>query len=714
MKLQNLNFFEKHVEKLAVGLGGAVLLIVGGYYVLGSPFGAEIGGRQATSPSEIEEPIQEAARQLQSRLEADTPFIGTAGEGDNPWQVPDYEQHFVDAQQNTEQSESDLALTFGPSGLQQDMLPPLPEQPYEVPRPPLATNLQAYNDYAQLPEEVVQSLPERVRSRFGDGPPYDLHYVSVSGEFDLQGWLAAFENVPEDRRIPEAWRLPFISAVYLQRQTQNPDTGAWEDTTRIGPLPVQIAYLPDSEREWTPEEARNAKRHIIQRQTDIRRPLFYNLKNRSWRPPSAMEEGAGNFVPTPDNLDQAQRQLRNLRQVENLLDQVDTMLDRRALPEAQLSRLERRWIQTWQRYLETDDVFDGVPQMPQIPVVDEDEDTQRRVEQQRRDDPRVGRRPGQDRRGQQGRRQQPPQGGRDEPQVGEATGPGPSQILSELEGEGTDARRRFAAPGQRGRGADGEEDGIEWQLSDPDNPESIRVWAHDTSAEPGRTYRYRLVVAVLNPLFQRRAVPPEQREANYDKIALAPRPSPTEADGWSTPVRLAPALRFFMVGARPQDRQATIQAWRLQGGRWHAGSFTQQAGDPMGGTATFVKLQRGEADEGAQRQTSGDQQWATTEQPIDMRLGSTLVDVVESAGQGLGDNIQTMIYRPAERNTLLDRELERDQSAPIRLGLELESANLRQALAKLYLKAQQKRQQREAEEEGGQGSFGGFGARGGN
>jgi hypothetical protein len=270
-------------------------------------------------------------------------------------------------------------------------------------------------------------------------------------------------------------------------------------------------------------------------------------------------------------------------------------------------------------------------------------------------------------------------------------------------------------PGPGAGGPRGQRQFGDWQLENPDNRDAVRVWAHDITAEPGATYRYRMVVALVNPLFQRQAVPPEQRQQHFNKIALGPDLQAT-GQGWTDPVAIDEDRHFFMVEGRAQQNQATLDVWRLQGGEWHNRQFTAQAGDPIGGVIEVEQAVEGEPGEGGARGPNGQGEDGQNEQlqtqQVDMRIGAILVDVTESSGQGMVGSVTRMLYRPTQRPRLLSRTLSEDQEHPKLIELRNQTADLQGDLRTMELaieegrQAIQEREQRQQQrEQGGQTRF---------
>src|SRR5690606_12463757 len=119
----------------------------------------------------------------------------------------------------------------------------------------------------------------------GDELPADFRYVSVSAPFDLGEWR---DRLVRATALPDQFYRSMIgvAGVYLQRQTLDPATGQWGDTTIIEPLPNQIAYLSNYEMDYTDQQAEQIVAFIEQNQQQIAQPAFPPLAgNDVWLPP---------------------------------------------------------------------------------------------------------------------------------------------------------------------------------------------------------------------------------------------------------------------------------------------------------------------------------------------------------------------------------------------------------------------------------------------
>lgn len=196
----------------------------------------------------------------------------------------------------------------------------------------------------------------------------------------------------------------------------------------------------------------------------------------------------------------------------------------------------------------------------------------------------------------------------------------------------------------------------------PDRPESdkVEVWAHDVTAKPGMTYRYRLEIAVLNPLFQQQGLNAYQRAEFLDRLALTSsadqEENPAFKETWSAPVTIDQELYFFVTGANPASRSVTVEIWRINGGMWRPKEFTVQAGDPIGETASAAGGSVGSGGAGHG----------------DLSINALAVDIDFNApvpNQPLAQTTTRLIYFDKSTGQLLSRTIVGDRDDPRRARL---------------------------------------------
>lgn len=179
----------------------------------------------------------------------------------------------------------------------------------------------------------------------------------------------------------------------------------------------------------------------------------------------------------------------------------------------------------------------------------------------------------------------------------------------------------------------------------------VAIWAHDLSVRPGTTYRYRVYVSVLNPLFHKPQLHPDQRKEFYNKLSLYSEPSV-----WTAPITIDQEMYYFLVAASNASSSATIEVWRIFNGAWRPQEFVVQAGDVIG---KVVPLSVGNAPF-----------------PVDFRLNALAVDVdtAAPARAGLSSTTARLLVLPPGSDKIVARVMEDDREDVIRARLRAEAA----------------------------------------
>ena len=107
------------------------------------------------------------------------------------------------------------------------------------------------------------------------------------------------------------------------------------------------------------------------------------------------------------------------------------------------------------------------------------------------------------------------------------------------------------------------------------------VWVHDFSADPGKTYRYRMRVVLNNPLFGRADYLSEGQQASAESATIEGAWSP-----WSSPIEVETDRHFFVVSANEDDQlgsgpRAAVEVYEFYYGYWRKGSTTLTPGDSI-------------------------------------------------------------------------------------------------------------------------------------
>ncbi|MEM1446679.1 MAG: hypothetical protein AAGF84_11530 [Planctomycetota bacterium] len=590
---KDLGFFAKHTEKLVLGVAVALLLAVVAYAwlgVLGQPHATDRGD----SPSDLEDKITSAAERVTTSINSDSTNLPTRDE----YIVPDYATEFGDliAAEITQVARLEAPMEGGGLGIDLDGTSVPTFDPLFLPTPPMASSFSIKSKHGVLADPGVINDPmERaqlveVQQIVGDQAPVDFQYVSVMAEFPLQEWakrLDATDQPAEDQIPNNVWLAKLgIASVYLVREEQAVD-GTWGNRTIIEPLPGQLAFLPGEAIEQSdPQSAQFLLDDLQDRQAELMQPQFPPMALEAWTPPTGRDRVLS--AEEREQLNDIEDDIRNLeRRIANLQGR-----DERPSNNRQRTQRNRGGM---------DDMGGGMGM--DMGMGDAGRSTNRNSNRPDR--------------AQQEAERQRQQIERFEEQLREKI-----KEKNELLGIDDDAaemeflRSRRGMDGGMGMGMGmdmgmgmGMDEGMGMGMGNPRNdrrgtnqrggargglglgmpanptdevPETVRVWAHDLTAQPGKTYRYKLVAATINPLFQYTRVSPEQREENEYRISLAPSEEDFEAAPWTTAVTLDPDAYFFFVRGNAEQDRATIEVWKVYNGLWRQGEFEETPGNPIG------------------------------------------------------------------------------------------------------------------------------------
>jgi hypothetical protein len=105
----------------------------------------------------------------------------------------------------------------------------------------------------------------------------------------------------------------------------------------------------------------------------------------------------------------------------------------------------------------------------------------------------------------------------------------------------------------------------------------ITGWAHDTSVQPGHTYRYMIAYRIANPVWHTSAAKNDPKIQNTFYIDSPP-------GTWSGPINVASTTNFFVsANRRPGAPTALIEVFKWQDGVEHSHTFEVAPGDLIGG-----------------------------------------------------------------------------------------------------------------------------------
>lgn len=525
MAKQNVNFVERHVEKLVVGLAGGITLAVAFLYLINSPNQVEVAGKPL-GPEAFYREIRSSAEQARTRLSNYRPSpeeMETVTVLDPERQRSPYDFQSIPKEFSTTFVPPATAVPDVDTGVERgkvrlaEILPPKSLQVTSgrafvgLPEP---RNLTAGDDPAD-----ASSIPPITR---------DHYWVTVLAVVDRKAQRNVFLDA---QYAPDRQRL-VVGAVEAQRQRLLPN-GRWSAPELVqGYQPtvlprretVELRRQEDGSYAMTDVDKAyiDAYRDMIKAPEDQARVLrppfqkyFANDPYR-WQVPAMIEEygisladyGVEVFVPAPEESARPARALSGRLQVKQEFDEVKNQL-------AELADVSPE--QTPEAFLQAEDALEAIL-----------ENTDATAKQK-----------------------------------------------AEVNALVRSYRSRFdlaqRAKLKRERLAEAAE-------TPAFGPDFDPLWFNDTSVLPGETYRYRLRLVAFNTYVALTSKLVDPQDAR--KVLLA-----GEWSEWSSAARVAPSQYLFVTTARQTTQAARVEMRQWRTGEWLTGAEDLRVADPVAFTA---------------------------------------------------------------------------------------------------------------------------------
>jgi hypothetical protein len=527
MKLKGINPFEQHVEKIVLVAVSAVFLVVVAAQFLIEPNRVKVGGGQPVAPGKAFADSASRAARLKAMMESPPPIENVA--------IPEVRlaQDFRDRLTRPVTPSPRLAVALGSGTRLQAVDETRPDAgavAVAVPAVPAPgeVSVRAYRNTLDPLE------PIRIPGLAGLVPaeqPLDKASVSVEARFDGQDLQTALSSASGARAMPQLWwggDRTAVLAVRLERE-ELVDGENWTNTAEVPPAPGGVDGLARVRSASGQMDMADAVAELRAAEADILRPEFYRvIAGQPWAPPS---EGAAAPVGPPravTTLVQGIKQAR--RSQDSLRKQIEGLGGGRTTPPPPTGGGGKGGA--------GGGGGTGGGQPTRDPTAEQRNRLQTQIDNlQKRIDGDIEklRQQGYDEEGQQVRT---------EPE------PGASPTREPMRG----------AP----------------LFSDS----AIRLWAHDLTAAPGKTYRYRVKLAINNPAFGRgAALPPEQQDFARQPVIWS------RASGWSGPVTV-PADRYYFITSTSESSSlgpahATAEVYQFFYGYYRKGTVGLEPGDPI-------------------------------------------------------------------------------------------------------------------------------------
>lgn len=535
MKTKGIPIWEQYLEHIVLGVAFLVLVGFTAMQFIGSPNAVEVVGVGKVGPGEIDRILEVKAQEISGSIQQDAVKL--------PDPAPVLAK-FAERKDAPVSPKPVLQYAFGPkiSPVASEALP-IADRLFVVPSiaAPFDPILQQYFD--TLNEETVSEFPELAKV-LPSTAPYDITWITAAAKFNAAEVLKQFGSVGPNGEapLPPRWYENTVFFIDVRIEREELVAGKWQQSTLLEPIPGQLTFRPHITGRVDAAMRDQILGHVstpVGRNAVIR-PEFYTGAAAAWAPPSDEEQVV--TAATEEEL---------------------AILDLKAKLARDRKELER----VQKRFTELGCPAEEPPKQegpkPGAPAP-----------------PRTGGGAG-------GGEGFGSGGGR---QVGGPAKPATPTNERECRGlrnklkrlkeqvervEGELAKREAAAPAKD-----------EIQADEPERLDDLLIWGHDINIQPGRTYRYRFVVEIFNPLFLRgnELLPAQRHLAEQFTLASA-------ASEWSAPIVADPPLRLFVTNAKPVGTAlgqlpagtASAEVFRFRDGRWWQESFTVQPGERIGG-----------------------------------------------------------------------------------------------------------------------------------
>jgi len=511
---QILSILENHVEKIVLGIVGVICFWLLITQVLFSPNQVKYDNR-TFSPGEIDSYINEKAQKLLEQLEVE------------PQSKESYQPRLDNYAALMESSVRDISINHSLPYVMYVARDVKKKGIYSLPEIGDVNNLEAHHIRAVAYVPTEEITPESPYSE-ETSEPNDVDLVTVEGHFDIGRLREEFnrkfagEDVAKQEWRDPCLAEPVFAAVDLQRQEQIQEDkwGAWERVPRLGLSGQEKLFAIIENVNDLPAGGIELRLHRYNNSTvqaEVLQPEAYQIASadEAWFPPSLYADYS-----------QYQRE----EEIRKRKEEMETR--REEEKKIREERLEKRGIEPRERDRgdRESESETGVP--PELLEM------------------MGGISGGSDRLAKRRERREEERSQRGETQEEEKTLDDIYKSLDDIM------------------------IGKEIKLSEVEK--TINFWAHDDTAEPGHSYRYRIRIGVFNPIAGTDQLSEAEKERDGQVILWSDFSEPTE-------VLLIPKRMYvFPLDIQEMSKALTVQVSRYELGYWYTHDFTINQGDAIG------------------------------------------------------------------------------------------------------------------------------------
>lgn len=550
MRLKGISWIEQHFEKVFAAVFGVAAVAVLTLQFAGKANTVEVGSMKAVPLDQAYDEVLRAARKTKVSIQDPSIEEPKLPEGGSP--VAQFEARYRGPVAPAKR----LEIAFGTAGDSLSGIGPLSDRlnvPLAEVKIPAPVDLLPYAYMSTIhPAEVARD--PAVAKVLPAEAPYDKAAVTVEARFHGKDLRAAFEKDPDGAgpiqpMRHEWWDNIQLLAAELEREELKPD-GQWSDPVKVPAMPGRFSLLPDIEKGVRDAETLSMlKTEATDRAAEVRRPSFYDLWiGEEWKPPA--DRKAADDAARAGQGDDKARLLSRKQFLERERDAKQAKRDEMGPMTGPSGRTP-----------------------PETPPGREGHD------------------------GRGGGGKGASGGGRGQPSGRGRSEQPPTRNFTDANRQALDRQieelNKQIAQIDKDLGISpttpSESQPIPGTVAPKAEPsvldsDSLRLWAHDVTAERGKTYRYRMTLVFNNPLFGKGAVMTAD-QAEWARTTLAR----SEPSAWTDPVRVDRESYWFITNAsaaraagpanlsRTADARAEMYVFTM--GYWRRGSATIEPGD---------------------------------------------------------------------------------------------------------------------------------------
>ena len=547
MKNKGINLVEQHIEKIVLGVAGAVFFSALAWQLVGNVNHVTVAG-DSIAPSELDSKIATATKAIRDRPKVDLSAIKSSFAS----QAGTFQQRLasgVGPDGQLPRIEAGLASVLQSDGTSGG-------KPFHDARLAAVAMQETLQLSDTFDATTVREVPQ-LKAFYGDSVgPFDIVWAIPCAIVDLKSIRAELDSTARGLQIPKLWyrdSLLFIDVAFERERLKS--DGTWSEPTLVDAVPGAFSFRPEIAKGADAGLRDAAFKYLEEKSAQLKivQPDFLPTRRDVFSPGLLLAQSTGSSAST------------ETAEVRGLRKEV-------AKRSVEVKRLK-------------DELEEAGGELD-----DKSKEDKKKEDEKKKNDEKKNSGNGSD--GSSGASR--PGGGIGGAMDGGKRGSGAEDVANkekrirmtkglralEKRLEGLEAKLGgLLGVDEAAKAAAASASAASVDVMAADN---LMVWTHDIGVSPGETYRYRASVKTYNPFFSNGSLLVKEQAALDDSFTLDSATSP-----WGPPIRVAPPVEFFVIDAIASEGrlgvgQATIEVFRYHDGERHRERFSVQPGDAIG------------------------------------------------------------------------------------------------------------------------------------